>query len=197
MSSTAIANMALSHIGHGSIETLDEDSAEANACKTWYDHSRRQSLEAHDWNFARKRQTLALHSEAAPSGVWAYRYQYPSGCLKIRSLVNPLGATADAVPYEVELDGAGKTMCLLTDLAEAVAVFTFDLTTTALFSPAYIDVLSYLLAHRIAMPITTDARIENAKLEMYLYLLQVATVGNDNEQVQPPARDAEVIRARN
>ena len=60
-----IARMALSHIGASSIESLSEDSAEAKEANTWYAVSRQTALEAFNWNFARKRQLLAVHGDAA------------------------------------------------------------------------------------------------------------------------------------
>jgi hypothetical protein len=94
VSEVSICNMALSKIGaSSSIESLTEESAEANECNLWYTFSRRQTLQATDWGFARRRITLATHGDDPPSGVWGYRYQYPSDCLTMRKIESPVSGT--------------------------------------------------------------------------------------------------------
>lgn len=59
ISDTRIANMALSHLGaRHTIENLSEVSTEAEAAELWYEFSRLQTLESHDWGFARRRIVL-------------------------------------------------------------------------------------------------------------------------------------------
>ncbi len=145
ISPVRIGNMALSHIGTtATIEAFTENSVEARQINLWYDFSRQQALEAMDWNFARKRQFLALHSDDPPTYDWLYRYQYPSGALVIRRLVNPLGLEANVVPFRVENSSDGETKTVLTNLEDAEAEYTFDLTSTSLFSPLFVEALSFL-----------------------------------------------------
>lgn len=189
--------MALSHIGTtATIEDFDEASIEAKQIKLWYDFSRLQVLEALDWNFARKRLVLAEHSDAAPIPEWQYRYQYPADCVVLRKLVSPYGKTANVVPFKVEnsLDGTVKT--IVTDLETASADYTFDLSATSLFSPMFIEALSYLLASHIAYPIRGDLKIAQNCFSTFLMTLRLAEASNANEQGQEEPRDAEWIRAR-
>ena len=196
LSDTFISNLALSNVGQGTIESLEEQSAEAKTCKTWYNHSRAQALSAYDWSFARKRQTLASHSEDPPSGVWTYRYQYPADCLTARYLVNPAGPTADPVPYQVETDSNGETKTILTDLDDAVLVYTFDQKAEAIFSHFFVELLAYLLGHHIAFSLTGKSSIRKDMLAMYLRLLLKAPAEDANEAAQRQPREAESIRAR-
>ena len=193
-----IGNMALSHVGVSStIESLTENSVEAAQISLWYDFSREQALEMLDWNFARKRQTLASHADdPADDGVWAFRYQYPADALMARTLVNPAGPDADAIPFEVENSEDGSDKSILTDLDEAVLVYTFNLQDTGLFSPMFIEALSYLMAHHIAFALTGDRALKGEMLQTYIALLRVAQTYNANEGQAAPPRDAESIRAR-
>ena len=51
---TDICNAAISHVGTRSkISSIDEGSAEANACLTHFAMVRDATLRSHDWNFAR------------------------------------------------------------------------------------------------------------------------------------------------
>lgn len=197
VSKVGIGNMALSHVGgDSSIEAFGEDSVEANQIVLWYDYSRTQTLEAFNWSFARKRQTLATHSEDPPSGVWAYRYQYPSDAITIREIANPAGKQADAVPFEIEIDATGSTKTILTNLDSAVAVYTFDLETTTLFSSHFVETLSRLLASRIAPTLTSKKEIAERNFAVWQKMIKDAPAQNANEQVGEPPRDADWIRLR-
>ena len=192
-----IGNMALSHVGvSSSIESFAEDSVEAGQINLWYDFSREQALEMLDWNFARKRQTLATHSDDPPDGVWTFRYQYPADSIKARTLVNPSGKDANAVPFEVENSEDGTTKTILTDLDAAVLVYTFNLQDTSLSSPMFVEALSFLLAHHIAFTLTGNPEIKKEMLQTYIGIMRVAQAYVANEGQAAPPRDAEHIRDR-
>jgi len=214
VSDVVISRMALSHVGaRSTIESLEEESAEAKQCKLWYDFSRKQTLEVFDWNFARKRQVLALHNDSAPEGVWLFRYQYPADCIAARRVENPVisaagggvftseafkhvvGVNPDAVPYEVEIS-TDQTKSILTDLEDAILVYTFDLTNENLFPAMFIEALSRALASRIAFSLTGKKNIAEDQFRLFLALINAAEVRNANEQVMKPPRDAEWVRGR-
>jgi len=197
VSKVLIANMALSNIGAKSnIESLTEDSAEANACNLWYDWSRIQTLEAFNWSFARRSVALTTHNDDAPTKRWAYRYVYPSACVCIREIENPAGPLADPVAYGLELGDDGDTKTIVTDLVEAVALYTFDLETTGLFSAHFIDALAAKLAARIAFSLTGDKETVAGMQNLFGALIVQAPVFNASEKQERKPREAEHIRAR-
>jgi len=196
ISSVQICNMGLSHIGaKGSIESLDEASREAQVCKLWFDWSRNQVLEDFNWPFARKRQTLALLTEAAPD-EWSYKYAYPSDAVKARWIVNPVGKEADAIPFTVETVIDGSSKCILTDLENASLIYTFDQTDPALFSSKFIDALSYRVASNIAFQITGDPELSKQVFQIYQQVLRSAGGSAAQEGIDQIPRDSEWIRAR-
>jgi len=83
---TEIANMALSHIGFRSITALTDPSPEGEACNRFYRISIRELLVMTHWGFAEVRESLSLTS-VTPIG-YAYQYDYPQTCLKIRRVYN-------------------------------------------------------------------------------------------------------------
>ena len=196
-SAVAIANMALSHIGtRSNIESLSENSVEAKQASIWYDHCRLQTLEASDWNFARKRLTLALHGEAAPDGVWAYRYQYPSDCIFARRIKNPLGSLADQVPFNIELNTTGEEKTILTNMENAELVYTKNVESPSLFPTLFVDAVSHLLASYMAYPLTGTRSIKTDELNIYAAILRIAAANNANEQAEAPPRDAPWVAGR-
>ena len=197
ISDTGIINMALSHLGKDPIENRSEQSAEGKQSRIWYDYSRQMVLEAYDWNFARKRRTTALHgdtiSETASdpmAGVWAYRYQYPDDSLAVRKIQNPNAPPDDATPFEVEtnLDGTEKTV--LTDMENAVIVYTWDLENTDMSSSLFVLAFSHLLAHHMAFALTGKRSIKSDELKIYQGVLPGAAAASANEAVKPPPRKA-------
>ncbi len=191
--------MALSKIGvRSKIESLTEANAEAREINLWFLTTREQTLEAFDWSFARKRLTLAAHADDPPEDVWGYRYQYPADCIIIRKLQNPTipDDEADAIPYQIEVDDAKETLSILTNLEDAVAIYTFNLSTTDLYSKLFIEVFATFLSSRIAFTLTGDKDIANTQFEQGFIMLAQASAINANQQVDKPPREAEWIRGR-
>lgn len=196
LSTTRIANMALSHIGAKStIESLTESSAEAQECSLWYDFSRLQTLEAFDWSFARRRLTLTKHTEDPP-GIWGYRYVYPANCVSFRMIQHPAGEEADAIPFDIEVDSTLQAKSILTDLDDAIGVWTFDLETVNLFSPLFVEMFSLALASHIAIALTGDMEIKKEVVAGFASLKLAAPAANANERVGRHPREAESIRLR-
>lgn len=196
-SAVAIGNMALGHVASRvTIESFTEQSAEAGQVNLWYDISRLQTLEAFNWNFARRRQALALHSDDPPLALWSFRYSVPSDVVVMREIENPLGKTADAIPFQIEQNASGTGKTLLTNAEDAVAVYTFDLEDPSMFSPHFIQMLSLKLGSNIAFSMSGKRQMRIDLLQWYNALLLEAPAYNFNEEVSDPPREAESIRGR-
>lgn len=179
-SKVQIARMALSHVGSKSnIESLDENNTSAKECKLWYDMARLRVLEVHNWGFARKSQALALHSDAAPTYRWSYRYSKPSDCVAPRMIENPLGLDADAIPFDIE-EAPNGTESIVTDQASAVLLFTRNIEDVTRFSMHFIHMMSLQLAIFI-----------NPKLTGKTSVLDRLQRRFDSAFIQCPAVDAE------
>ena len=79
-----ICNLALGNIRAGSINSFTEGSIQAQQCNLKYSIIRDRCLREIVWSFNRKIEALATLSSVTIFN-WAYAYQYPSDCLKIRS----------------------------------------------------------------------------------------------------------------
>ena len=190
-----IANMALSHVGARAImNSLEEDSPEAQQVRLWYESCRAQTLQAFNWSFARKRVTGTKSFNEPPENDWLYRYVYPNDALSIRQIENPFGHQADAIPFSIENDGATKS--ILTNLDDARIIYTYDLTDTSQFPPLFTELLSINLASKIAFTLTGRAELKQALSDQYRFQLLVVSAHDGNEQVGKRPREAEFIRAR-
>lgn len=199
VSAVRIGNLALSKIGARSrIESLDEQSPEAQEIKLWYDFAREEVLKAYNWSFARKRIALAAHAEDPPTDEWAYRYQYPSDCIVCRRIVNPLGRRAKPVPFHVEtgVDSGARQKTILTNMANAKLLYTYDVTDTTQFSQFFIQTLATLIAHYIAYPLTGKETIQERMLKTFQGMIEGAPIHDANEEVEEPEKDASWIQAR-
>jgi len=196
ISEARICSMALSHLGEDAIESLTEGTAESNACDLWYDYSRRIALASHDFGFARTRQALATHDDDPPSGIWGYRYQYPSDCVKLRKLQSPSGDQADNIPYEIELGDNRDNKSIVTDLQDAVAVFTYNLTQVDLFTEYFILMLSFGLAGNLTYSITGKREFRKDMIATAQSMALMAPANDANEQQKTTPRDADWHRAR-
>lgn len=203
-----IANMALTHIGSRmNIESLTEQSKEADHINLWFDTARKSTLEAYDWSCARKRQALSEHSQAAPEGEWQYRYQYPSDCLRARSIANativnqsivrgvPIQLVQpDAIPFEIETIGEEKT--ILTDMEDAVLIYTFDQTAYEIYPAMLVRAFSYDLASMVAIGLTGKVALKEKMEQTWWQYINLAAATNANERVERAERDSAWIRGR-
>lgn len=91
---TELCNLALSHFAGKSIAAMDENSREAEACRTAFGTALAFVLSDFDWKFAStKKAGVAIVLDQVPELAtvdldgWAYLYEYPQDCAKIREIL--------------------------------------------------------------------------------------------------------------
>lgn len=95
-----ICNSALLKIRSNSINSLDESSVAAQACKLEYPTVRDQVLKDFDWGL--NNTTKALQALTVTVHGWAYTWRYPNDCLRINKLMRDTEAiSADSGGYVV------------------------------------------------------------------------------------------------
>lgn len=202
-SSVQICNMALSHLGVSkTIAAINEATAEAAACRQFYDQVRDNILRAFPWPFATTTAALALVTKmgdvAHPTTEWAYSYRYPTDCMAFRRIESGIrnDTQESQVPYRFARDTSGKL--IYTDMAEAVGEFTFTEIDPGRYSADFSMAFSALLAVFIAPRVTggDPFKMRVGAQQLYLQLISTAqaTAGNEERPDQPP--ESEFIRAR-
>ena len=170
-----ICNLALAHLGDdATIATIKppEGSAQAEKAARFYPIARDSLLEMHTWNFASKRGALALTTVTLDQ--WEYAYQAPADLMTPVAIISP-SAQND---YATRMS-AGDTPCVITSnyaptivagqyspqqfAVEGAYIYTNQenavlryqayVTDPTLFSPLFINTLSWHLASMLARPV--------------------------------------------
>ena len=165
MNSTEICNMALSYLGNGRINSIDDAAEDARKCKIHYGHDRRRMLMAYPWGFAKRMEKLALFTDNVPG--WDFAYSYPTECVNVTYVYDEDGARRKEEAREdfeiITLDGR-KTIA--TDVRDAWAEYTADVRDANMFSEEFTEGLTHLLASSIAMGITGNANIAMQHMQL-------------------------------
>jgi hypothetical protein len=194
-----LCNIALLRTGERqTIDSLEEATEAARACKSLYAPARDACLEDHQWSFATKRVVLAETTQTRDG--WTYAYAMPSDCLVPRyiyaGLRNP--APASRIRFAVELNDAGDGSLLLGDFEAAgyPLVYTARVETVALFTPLFVDALAWRLAIDLALAITVKPQVGLAMRQGYQQALNRAIASDlrlGEDDVEP---ESELISVR-
>lgn len=159
MNSTEICNLALSYLGQGRINSIEDSAEEARKCKAHYDHDRRRLLLSYPWGFARRIEKLAAYDVHIPG--WQYVYAYPAQCIAVTFVYDERNARVkeeNRQDFEIVTFGGGQKG-IASDTADAYAEYTEDVKDPGAFSEEFVEALSHLLAASIAMGVTGNANI--------------------------------------
>lgn len=194
-----IWNMAISHLGISKeIASETEQTAEAKACRRFYETTLKNVLKDHSWPFASKIATLNLIS-SNPNTEWAYSYRYPTDCLFFRRILsgNRNDTPATKVPYAVSQDSSATI--IFTDATNAVAEYTRNITDESFFSSDFETAVSYRLAHYIAPRLTAGDPFNLGQKALQTYQLELsrAVANSFNEDQSVELQDTESVNARN
>jgi hypothetical protein len=196
---TETCNLALAHIGVGlTIADIDtENTAEAKACRQFYDISMESVLGAFRWNFARKTAALSLVAEN-PNIDWSFSYAYPVDAVYFYKILsgrrNP--DRTQEVPFFV---GSGTSQSLIyTDMQDASGEYIRKITDLD-FKPA-----DFVMAHSLKLAIAIAPKLTKgnyAKLIASLYSVygnevRMAASRNAKEQRKDIAPESELITGR-
>lgn len=195
-SKVQIAKMALQHIGDRyDITSLDEDSTEAEQVNLMYGATRDKLLRMHPWTFATKFSTPSPLVGAVPKR-WSFAFAYPSDCLKMIEITNPLGYNLPPVKFRTGTIATQKVILTDTDEPELQYIFRNDDPTT--YDPSFVMAFSYMLAAYVAIPLTGDRGLKSDLMREAMVEVDVARQEDSNEGVEDEKfSDPDWIRARN
>jgi len=152
MDKVDICNLAIGWCGGNLIMTLDDDSTEADLCKTLYGPTRDLVLEQRDWTFAASRDSLTPLANP-PAFGYSQQFQLPSNLLVVRQ-VSDEPDSMRPVRYVKE------QRTLLSDAAILYIKYTVKVTNEVLFSPTFVYALAHKIAAGLANPLTQNASLK-------------------------------------
>lgn len=157
LSKTDICNGALSLVGQEAITDLDTDvSEEGDTCRIHYERSRNVLFHRHAWRFAE--QTLQLTIDDVPaSPLFASSFSLPD------DYISWISSDLDQTAEEYFLQGRK----IITNASSMFLTYTREIETVGDYSPEFIRTLEYLLASRIAYPLTKDKSLAREMFQLY------------------------------
>lgn len=187
-SEVEICNIALANIRSKSINSLNEQSLQAQQCKLFYPILRDQLFEYAPWQFAHKVKPLSLLT--LESFSWGYVYQYPNDCLKVNKLLlnyegvrdNTFGSS-QKVEYEIQI--IDDTKVIVSDQPDLHIDYRSKITDPNLFTNEFRMTLAHLLASEIAVPVVgaeMGRQLRSDSFQIYNRYLNAAIASNSNER---------------
>lgn len=158
-SEVQIVNSALVKIGENTIVDLDEDTEPARAAKRQYPILRDRLIRNYRWNFAMKRATLALASDA-PAFGFTYKFRLPTDYIRIVGIYDERerveNYTSSRVPWKVE-----EGFLLSNELVTQV-FYLAKIENVSEFDPLFSEALALKLAVDLAYKLSTGPdRVED------------------------------------
>lgn len=194
-----ICNMALSHLGVGKeIANLEtEKSAEAQACRRFYDEVLSVTLRDFPWPFATKIAALAL-IEANPNSLWAFSYRYPTDAVYIRRILSGIVPETEAsrVSFQLARDSAGKI--LYTSWEDAEIEYTTLVTETEQYPSDFTMAFSLRLASYLAPRVTAGDpyKLGDRAERKYMMEISQSRATSHNEEAPNRVPESEFITGR-
>ena len=215
-----ICNMALSSIGVSrTIQDIGEDSLQARTCNLFWQPVVEQVLQAFPWDFAMKYERLQIIDKHVPK--WIYVYDYPADCLQARIIlphqhhhrsddisiapgyqdVFSCGEfwywwnSNQRIPFEIVTNDPNG-LAIGTNLNHAHLAYTARIELIPLWSPAFVNALSWLLASKIVAPLSAQPAYAKTAGAAYQAALLEAGALSLNEGKEKSEPMSEFIEAR-
>jgi len=174
VTTTDICNLALSALSTANILSMEETSAQATSCRTFYEHTRRRLLRMFPWSFAQRDVKLAVLDTELPGS--RYVYAYPAECFLVSYVYDEEHAKCmEERPQDFRVVAASDgRRGIATDVSEAWARYTADIKDPAMMSDEFIDAFYHLLASAMAMPLVDSASMMQTNYQLAQAAVQAA-----------------------
>lgn len=176
-SKVQIWNLALGHLGQAPVSSDSEQTVQALALSRVWDIARQNAFSVHPWSFATVIAELTELASFTPPDNWLYGYQYPSSARRVWKVYNAASFGAYQAPvndppiyplpdikkylrtgseFRAVYDPTLNTRVILTNVEDALAEYTHDISDTTIWDPTFVEYMGFYLASLVAMPLTGD-----------------------------------------
>lgn len=155
-----ICNEALIRLGSPTITDLTDSQPEAVKCNAIYADMRDNLLRCHPWNFALKRQKLALES-GAPAFGYSRRFALPADFIRAVAVYDR--DTAEGAPPAYRLEG----LKILTDAGAVYLLYVSRIVDPNMMPPDFRHALSIHIAAELAGNLAESTVLREALQEEF------------------------------
>lgn len=213
MDQAGIYNTALGRVGSGETVLAPTDrTVAAQTCNRFYNSCRQEVMRAFPWPCAMRSVALALVADETFPG-WTYVYDLPDDCLRVRAVTDEAGLRGYRSwsvfgglrntdlpefrePWQIALRADGERSVILSDVASAYAIFTYDLTNTGAFTIDLASVIAWRLAMEIGGPMQARRDLIDRAESRYDVWYSRASATALNEGRDDPVRESASITCR-
>ena len=189
-----IVNKALGHISVAPIASMAEASPAAQLATRIWDTCRKDALKSHDWSFATVIVTLSTANYTIVATDWQYAYQYPTAALEVWHVYYT--SKDKKQDFRVVYDPVNVAKVILSNTADAIGEYTYDLTTTDGYDAHFVSVLSYFLAANMAKPLVGDDKLADGMMKIYNAFMSDAERMSSYEAGEPKEPSSSFVDAR-
>lgn len=201
---TSIFNAALNKLPVQTVTSDTEVSVAAETLSRLWDDTRKELLRQKNWSFATVIQELNVSSVTPPS-EWVYAYVYPPKAVEVFKVynsvfiaspllrddvfTNPLFQPITDVknylkfgePFRKLFDPATNALYLASNCQSASVEYVYDVPDPSIWDASFVEVMTWLLASKAAMPLTGDQNLALAMATGYTNALSIAKKQDANE----------------
>lgn len=174
-----ICNMALAHLRLREIASIDDQTTEGVGCKRFYQQSVDETLRSVDWNFARTHLSGALVPGAQQIPGWRFAYEYPPDCAAVRGIARWNRADPQ---QKYTLSQNNGVRLIYTNALSPVFIYTTKAAPVAAYDDDFVSALSYVLATKLAIPLTGKAELMTGMQQLARGKMALASADNYNEE---------------
>lgn len=176
-----ICNLALAALGRPTINLLTENTAEARACRQFYNHARRACLATSTWTFARRR-TVGAASAYTLDRQWPHAFTRPVDAIAIVRVLlpdDPPRMGHEHRQFEV------REGMVFTNLPPPVIIdYVSDLTDESRFSPLFVEYMAAHLATLLSQNLTRNPQQARELRQVALRARSEAVTADAAQDVQ-------------
>jgi hypothetical protein len=181
-----IANAALALVKKGGIQSFEDDSAQARACKALFAPMRDKVFEDRIWSFAKGQYILDPLADAPLFG-FAYQFELPGEAI---APVAVKDADGNSVAYEM----FGRNIC--SDTERLYVVAKTKPTDASLYTPGFCVAAFTLLASFLAVPLAENAALGVSYAAQYKTLVKDAAGADGSGHSSTGARPSDLKAKR-
>jgi hypothetical protein len=185
---TAVANLALSHIGMREIDDIDDDETPSGeALRLFWEPSLKDVTSEHRWPFATVQ--ASLNDSSTEMLEWTYTYDYPADAETVWSVFNSSTVkTKEEQEFEVIYSLDDDQKLIGSDLSDAYAEYSYVVEDPAKWSAKFKMAFSYRLAAAICVKLTGDDQKALRLMEIHSGIVSEAQRLVATERMKKPSQ---------